>query len=78
MLFEKVKIEIIIWCIEKNVNVLDIFCLCCYLKRRFFIFVICVKIDFDDYEKMKELNFWLKNIIVRDWNVCIERNIKLE
>lgn len=76
--FEKVKTEIITWCTEKNVNVSDIFCLRRYSKRRFPTFVIRAKIDFDDYEKTKEPNFWPKNITVRDWNARTERNTKPE
>lgn len=52
LLFEDVKIEIIKWCEDRGVNVFGIFLLVYYLVRKFFIFVICVNIDVDDYEKI--------------------------
>lgn len=67
--FEDVKTEIIALCTKKNVNVSDITCLRHHSERRHPTFVIRAKIDFDDYEKAKEPNFWPNNITVRDWKV---------
>lgn len=70
--------KIIEWCERKNVNVSDIFRLAHHSERECPTFVIRANIDFADYKKTKNPNFWPNGSTVRDWVARTERNTKLK